>query len=116
MIAASIVYVGVENLWRKDSLRWREAVTFGFGLIHGLGFASVLREMGIGATALGVAVPLFSFNLGVEAGQLAVAACILPLALKLKNGRDFERVAVPTLSLLVAAAGVYWLIERIVRA
>jgi hydrogenase/urease accessory protein HupE len=113
MIAASIVYVGVENLWRKGRLRWREALTFTFGLIHGLGFASALREMGIGTTAVGVALPLFSFNLGVEAGQLAVAACILPVALRLKTVRYFSRIAVPAFSLVIALAGAYWLVERI---
>ena len=113
MIAASIVYVGVENLWMKGRLRWREALTFTFGLIHGLGFASALREMGIGTTAVGVALPLFSFNLGVEAGQLAVAACILPVALKLKTARHFSRIAVPAFSLVIALAGAYWLVERI---
>jgi hydrogenase/urease accessory protein HupE len=113
MIAASIVYVGVENLWIKGGLRWREALTFTFGLIHGLGFASALREIGIGTTAVGVALPLFSFNLGVEAGQLAVAACILPVALKLKTARHFSRIAVPASSLVIALAGAYWLVERI---
>ncbi len=113
MIAASIVYVGVENLWMNGRLRWREALTFTFGLIHGLGFASALREMGIGTSGIGVALPLFSFNLGVEAGQLAVAACILPLALKLKRAQNFARVAVPAFSLIIALAGAYWLFERI---
>src|SRR6185295_3996903 len=65
LIAASILYVGVENLLRKDYRR-RWLLTFAFGLIHGFGFASVLRELGIGANGGGVAVPLFSFNLGVE--------------------------------------------------
>lgn len=113
MIAASIVYVGVENIWRKSSLRWREALTFTFGLVHGLGFASVLREMGIGTTAVGVALPLFSFNLGVEAGQIAVAACILPITLKLSSIRQFTQIAVPAFSFTIAMAGAYWLFERI---
>ena len=113
MIAASIVYVGVENLWMKGRLRWREALTFTFGLIHGLGFASALREMGIRTSGIGVAIPLFSFNLGVEAGQLAVAACILPLAFKLKRAQNFSLIAVPAFSLIIALAGVWWLFERI---
>ncbi len=113
MIAASIVYVGVENLWRRGKLRWREALTFAFGLVHGLGFASVLREMGIGANNTGVAVPLFSFNFGVEAGQLLVAASVLPIALKLKNTERYARITVPAMSGLIACAGVYWFFERI---
>ena len=94
-------------------MRWREALTFTFGLIHGFGFASALREMGIGTTAVGIALPLSSFNLGVEAGQLAIAACILPVALKLKTARHFSRIAVPASSLVIALAGAYWLVERI---
>src|SRR5207248_3078790 len=64
LIAASIVYVGVENLFRRDlDKRW--LLAFGFGLVHGLGFASALREAGIGAdNGAGVVVPLVSFNLG----------------------------------------------------
>jgi hydrogenase/urease accessory protein HupE len=113
MIAASIVYVGVENLWSRGRLRWREVLTFGFGLVHGLGFASVLREMGIGTSNAGVAVPLFSFNVGVEAGQLLVAGCVLPIAWKLKSAERFPRVAVPVLSSVIACAGAYWFVERI---
>ena len=114
LIAASIVYVGVENLWSRGRLRWREMLTFAFGLVHGLGFASVLREMGIGTSNVGVAVPLFSFNLGVEAGQLLVAGCLLPIAWKLKSAERFPHIAVPALSSLIACAGAYWFFERIV--
>jgi hypothetical protein len=72
LIAVSIVYVGIENLVRHQlSRRW--LLTFAFGLIHGLGFASVLRELGIGAQAGQALMPLLSFNLGVEIGQLIVA-------------------------------------------
>jgi hydrogenase/urease accessory protein HupE len=113
MIAASIVYVGLENLWRRGRLRWREVLTFAFGLVHGLGFASVLREMGIGTSNVGVAVPLFSFNVGVEAGQLLVAGCVLPIAWRLKSAERFPRIAVPVLSSVIACAGAYWFIERI---
>lgn len=113
MIAASIVYVGVENLWSRGRLRWREVLTFAFGLVHGLGFASVLREMGIGTSNAGVAVPLFSFNFGVEAGQLLVAACVLPIAWKLKTSERIPRIAVPAFSFIIASAGAYWFFERI---
>lgn len=113
IIAASIVYVGIENLWTRGILRWREALTFAFGLVHGLGFASVLREMGIGTSSASVAVPLFSFNFGVEAGQLLVAACVLPLIWKLKSVEQFSRIAVPAVSAVIACAGSYWFFERI---
>lgn len=113
MIAASIVYVGIENLWKGGNLHWREVLTFTFGLVHGLGFASVLREMGIGIGSGGVVLPLFSFNFGVEAGQLLVAALVLPLMLKCKNAERFPRMAVPVTSCLIASAGAYWFFQRI---
>jgi hydrogenase/urease accessory protein HupE len=112
-IAASILYVGIENLFRKDgALGWRWVLTFAFGLIHGLGFAGVLHEMGIAKTGSAAVLPLFAFNLGVEAGQLAIAAIILPILWKLRENPTFLRIGVPACSLLVAAAGAYWLIER----
>ena len=78
LIAASIVVVGIENLIRSvQGSRWR--MTFGFGLVHGLGFASALRDVGIGTTGGAIALPLAGFNLGVELGQIAVAAILVPL-------------------------------------
>jgi hydrogenase/urease accessory protein HupE len=112
-IAASIVFVGVENLLRGgDEPRWRWALTFAFGLIHGFGFASVLRELGVGAAGHGLAAPLFTFNLGVELGQLAVAVAVLQLLHRLRRHDLFLRRAVPALSALVALAGGYWFLER----
>ncbi len=114
-IAASILYVGLENLARRDRvLRWRGLLTFGFGLVHGLGFASVLREMGIAQHGTGAVVPLIAFNSGVEVGQLAIAAIVLPLIWQLRRRPAFLRVGVPACSVLVAAAGAYWLLERTV--
>ena len=112
LIAASIVFVGVENLVRRRLMaRW--LLTFGFGLIHGLGFASVLQGLGIGAGGFQAAVtPLFSFNLGVEFGQFAVAALVLPLVWKLQRRPSFVLRHVPALSLLIAISGVYWLVVR----
>jgi hydrogenase/urease accessory protein HupE len=109
-IAASIVYVGIENLTRENCLQWRWVLTFAFGLIHGLGFASVLREMGVAKT--GAVVPLFAFNLGVEAGQLSIAAIVLPIVWQLRQRPTFLRFGVPACSIIVAFAGAYWLIER----
>jgi hypothetical protein len=87
-------------------------LTFAFGLIHGLGFAGVLHEMGIANSGSGAVVPLLAFNLGVEAGQLAIAAVVLPILWKLRDNRTFLRRGVPACSIAVAAAGAYWLIER----
>jgi len=110
LIALSIIYVGVENLFRRE-VKKRWLLTFGFGLVHGFGFASVLREMGIGAQG-SAAIPLLSFNLGVEAGQIAIAAFILPLIWKLKSHQTFALRFAPICSLLISVAGGYWLIER----
>jgi len=115
MIAASIFYVGVENLVRRGAEpRGRWAVTFGFGLIHGFGFASVLRELGIGSNGRGLAMPLFTFNLGVEIGQVSIALLVLPVVWQLRKNPGFVRLGVPILSALVALAGLYWFLERTV--
>ena len=113
LIAASIVYVGCENLVGRNSLQWRWILTFAFGLVHGLGFASALKEMGVGESSVGIALPLFSFNVGVETGQLAIAALILPLAWKAKESANLSRLAVPSLSAIIVIAGSFWFVERV---
>ena len=116
-IAASIVFVGVENLLRRGEEppgRW--ALTFAFGLVHGFGFASVLRDLGVGRGGDGIAMPLFTFNLGVEIGQIAIAAIVLPIVWQLRKRPSFVKRGVPVLSVLVATAGMYWLLERTVLA
>jgi len=112
LIAASIVYVGVENLIRRDGPRGRWLLTFAFGLVHGLGFASVLRELGVGAGATGVVMPLLSFNLGVEAGQIAIVAIALPLIWLARKFPAGARYGVPMASSVVVALGGWWLLER----
>lgn len=112
LIAASIVFVAVENVLARGRLRpWRTAVVFGFGLLHGLGFASVLGEIGLGAGQF--LISLIGFNLGVEVGQLFVIA-VAYLALGLPFGsRPFYRrwIAVPA-SLAIGLTGLWWVIER----
>jgi hydrogenase/urease accessory protein HupE len=112
-IAASIAYVGLENMLGRRRLAWRCMVTFGFGLVHGLGFASALREAGVRSTPGGIAWPLMTFNLGVEAGQLCVAGVLFPLLLWVRRWPHFERRWVPACSLAVALAGGCWLVVRI---
>jgi len=112
LIACSIIYVGVENLFqRRFDRRWMLA--FAFGLIHGCGFASALRESGLGTGGGGIALPLFSFNLGVELGQVTLAAIVLPLLWKLKEKKE---TAAPQLvfvcSIFIAVAGLWWLAAR----
>ncbi len=109
-IAASIVFVGVENLW-KPAPRRRVFVTFALGLIHGFGFAGMLLELGLPRTALVAA--LVSFNGGVEVGQAAIVVVVLPLLLLLRRAPWWERRAVPGLSALVALAGLVWFVERV---
>lgn len=111
LIAASIIYVGVENMLRHD-LRWRWVLAFVFGLVHGCGFASVLREAGLGANGASVAGPLLSFNLGVELGQVILAVAVLPIIWRLRRRPLFETKFVPAVSLLITLAGAFWLIER----
>lgn len=116
-IAASIVFVGVENLFRRgEEPKGRWALTFAFGLIHGFGFASVLKELGVGRGGQGLAMPLFTFNAGVEIGQVVVAAIVLPIVWRLRKNEKFVRVGVPLLSVVVAVAGLYWFLERTVFA
>lgn len=109
-IALSIVYVGIENFFVKDaSKRWR--ITFPFGLIHGFGFAGALQEIALPRAQIPVA--LVSFNLGVEAGQLAVMAAVLPLILLLRKRDWFEPRAVRVVSGAVAVAGGAWFVSRV---
>jgi hydrogenase/urease accessory protein HupE len=113
LIAASIVFVGVENLLRGDIPNARRMVPFGFGLIHGFGFASALREAGIGSGAGGIVLPLVSFNLGVELGQIMVAAVALPIIWKLRENPMFVARWAPACSAAVVLLGSFWLVERV---
>jgi hydrogenase/urease accessory protein HupE len=112
LIAASIVYVGLENLLRPAVKgRWR--LTFAFGLIHGCGFASALRDLGVGSDGLGIVTPLLSFNLGVELGQITIAALVLPVIWKLCASQVAVHRLVPVGSALIVIAGSFWLVQRV---
>ena len=113
LIAASVVFVGVENLLRGNMPKSRRLVTFGFGLIHGFGFASALSEAGIGSSTGGMVLPLFSFNLGVELGQIMVAATALPLIWKLRENPMFITRWAPACSAVIVLLGGFWLVERV---
>jgi hydrogenase/urease accessory protein HupE len=113
-IAASIIYVGVENLLRKGKEpHGRGWLTFGFGLVHGFGFASVLADLGVGRDGTGIVQPLLAFNLGVELGQLAVAAALLPLLMRLRRYPVVAAWALPASSMGIVLAGTWWLLERV---
>ena len=111
LIAVSIMYVGIENLFRHN-LERRWLLTFIFGLVHGLGFASVLRQLGLGLDGRSIAVPLMSFNLGVEAGQIAITAVALPLVWRLKQHPSLVPRFTTVSSWIATLAGTYWLLER----
>jgi len=110
-IALSIVYVGVDNLMVRGGRDVRAWIAFAFGFIHGFGFANVLREMNLPSSALGWS--LFSFNLGVEVGQLLVVSVVATAlaALRSRNEVAGRRLTVAG-SVVVAAAGGFWFIQR----
>lgn len=112
IIAASIAYVGIENIVRRELKRSRVFLVFGFGLLHGMGFAGVLQEIGIPSDALFTS--LISFNVGVELGQLAVLLLAFLLVGIWTQRKEWyrSRVAIPA-SALIALAGVYWAVERV---
>lgn len=111
-IALSIVYVGADNLLVRDGRDVRVWIAFAFGFIHGFGFASVLREMDLPTRALGWS--LFSFNVGVEIGQLLVVVTVASIlaALRSKSEAVGRRLAFAG-SVVVVAAGAFWFVQRV---
>lgn len=112
-IALSIVYVGADNLLASRGARdVRAWIALFFGLVHGFGFASVLREIGLPARALGIS--LFSFNLGVEIGQ-AILVVVVATVLAFVRARSPRRAAqlVTAASIFVVLAGGYWFVQRV---
>lgn len=110
LIALSLVWVGVENLFKGEAKgRWRIAALF--GLIHGFGFASALRELGLPQAQVGWA--LLGFNAGVEVGQLAVLLPLVPLLALLRKRERLEKLSARVLSSGVALAGLVWFVARV---
>ena len=110
MIALSIAYVGIENLWVKELKPWRIFFIFGLGLLHGMGFASVMQELAIPQGS--VLKPLLGFNIGVEVGQVTVLLLAFAAtfwAFKKKGFETFRKVA----SGAIALMGLYWTVERL---
>ncbi|MGB5721910.1 MAG: HupE/UreJ family protein [Woeseiaceae bacterium] len=118
LIALTIAFVAIENLIFKDMTRWRPVVVFGFGLIHGLGFAGFFGELGLPPGQFWSA--LIGFNVGVEIGQLSVIAIAAVLGLALRRflhdtagtGRYRQIVARPA-SLLISIVGLWWFVSRV---
>jgi hydrogenase/urease accessory protein HupE len=113
LIAASIVYVAAENLLpRRRGQRW--ILTFAFGLVHGLGFATELRQR-LATLAGGVLLPVVSFNLGVELGQMAIVVALFPLLSAVRRAGERPRVLMVRWgSAAILLLGLGWLIERLV--
>lgn len=112
LIAASIVFVGIENLTSAKMHRWRPLIVFCFGLLHGLGFASVLGEIGLDPTRF--IVGLVGFNLGVEFGQLAViTVAFLAVGLWFRNKPWYRARITNPASLAISIIAAYWFFERI---
>ena len=112
LIAASIVAVAVENLLTARLHAWRVFVVFGFGLLHGLGFAGVLTEIGLPRDEF--VTGLIAFNVGVEGGQLAVIAlAFLVVGYWFRHRPWYRARVVLPLSALIALTGAYWMVERL---
>jgi hypothetical protein len=112
MIALSIAYVAIENLIVSELKPWRLALVFSFGLLHGMGFAGVLRDLGLPRPAFLTA--LVTFNAGVEAGQLTVIALAFA-ACAYWQQRDriaYRRFIVQPASLAIAVTGIVWTLQR----
>ena len=111
LIALSIAYVAVENLFTEDLKPWRPWVVFAFGLLHGLGFAGVLSELGLPRQELTTA--LIAFNAGVELGQLTVVAAALAVVGWWRDRSWYHRRIVIPASSLIGLVGLYWAVERV---
>jgi hypothetical protein len=110
LIAATIVWVALENLAFPNGARWRWLIAATFGLVHGLGFASALTELGLPRDAMVRA--LIGFNVGVELGQLAFVAIVMPVVVWLAKPGRIPKLP-QALSVVVALAGAFWLVERL---
>ncbi|MBZ4374215.1 HupE/UreJ family protein [Corallococcus sp. AS-1-6] len=109
-IAASILYMALENLFLRRHGH-RAGLTFLFGLVHGLGFASVLGNLGLGT---GVVPALVGFNLGVEVGQAAVVAFLVPVLRIVQRRPRLHSKVVRLSSICLAGVGLYWMVARAV--
>jgi hydrogenase/urease accessory protein HupE len=111
-IALSIVYVGADNILAKGGRDVRAWIAFTFGFIHGFGFANVLREMDLPSRALGWS--LFSFNIGVEIGQLLVVVLVASALAALRSRSEWAgRHLAFAGSLVVIVAGAFWFVQRV---
>ncbi len=112
LIALSIVYVAIENILTPRLHPWRLVIVFAFGLLHGMGFAGVLQELGLPRSQFLTA--LVTFNLGVEFGQLAViAGAYLAVGIWGRNRDWYRRWVVIPASAVIAVVGLHWTVDRV---
>ena len=112
IIALSILFVAIENIILKELKPWRVLIVFLFGLIHGMGFASSLNEIGLPPGKFYTSI--LSFNIGVELGQIAViAAMFLLLIIPMRKKEWYRKVVVYPLSVLIGIIAAYWTVERV---
>jgi hypothetical protein len=112
IIALSILFVAIENLILSELKPWRILIVFSFGLIHGMGFASSLNEIGLPPGKFYTSI--LSFNIGVELGQIAViTAMFLLVIIPLRQKLNYRKMIVYPLSVLIAVVAAYWTIERV---
>jgi HupE / UreJ protein len=112
LIALSVAYVAIENLLTSKLTPWRPAVVFGFGLLHGMGFAGVLTELRLPRAEI---IPaLISFNVGIELAQLTViAAAFFAVAAWFRDKWWYRARFVMPASAIIAATGLFWTVQRI---
>src|SRR3989449_8732111 len=112
LIALSIAYIAIENVFLSELKSWRVALVFAFGLLHGMGFAGALKELGLPRSEFVTA--LLTFNLGVEAGQLAVIGpAFLPVGWHCAKAARSRSPSVIPASAMIACTAVYWTLERL---
>lgn len=112
IIALSILFVAIENMLMTKLSPWRIMIVFMFGLIHGMGFATALNEIGLPRNQF--ALSLFGFNAGVELGQITVILAVYAFVLiPFRRIKNFKRNIVYPLSTLIACVAFYWTIQRV---
>lgn len=109
-ISLSIAFIAAENLFGNKLSKCRPWIVFAFGLIHGLGFAHTFQEHAVDATSMLPA--LFSFNVGIELGQLTVVGIAFALVAAWWRREDYAKLIARPASAVIAATGLYWAIER----
>ncbi|HVF80794.1 MAG TPA: HupE/UreJ family protein [Flavisolibacter sp.] len=112
LIALSILFIAVENILLSELKPWRIAVVFLFGLLHGMGFASALNEIGLPPDKF--LTSILSFNIGVEVGQIIVIAVVFCLIIiPFRKKKSYRQIFVYPLSTLIALVALWWTIQRV---